>query len=185
MMPRMHVLIILALAAVAAARAQDTSGAPSPPPPVEHPASASAAAPAFSIDALAFLTGHWSAEGPGGSSSEELWLPPKSGLMVGLNRSVSRKGRVSFEFLRVEQRENAVAYVAQPGGGKPTAFLLTRAEGQLAVFENPEHDFPRRITYRRHGTALHARVDDGTDGSHGIEFAWTLVADGAAASAER
>lgn len=130
-----------------------------------------------SIDALAWMAGHFVAEGPDGSGSEELWLPAKAGLMTGMNRSVSKKGRASFEFLRIEQRADGVVYVAQPGGSPPTEFKLTRAEGTSAVFENPSHDFPKRLAYRREGDVLIARVDDGTDGGKGFELRWTLRKD--------
>lgn len=147
------------------------------PPPVADTPRALAPAASPSIDSLSWLAGHFVTEGPEGSGSEELWLPAKAGLMTGMNRSVSRKGHASFEFLRIEQRPDGVVYVAQPGGGAPTEFRLTRSEGTLAVFENPAHDFPKRLAYRRVGDALTARVDDGAEGGEGFELRWTLCRD--------
>ncbi len=50
------------------------------------------------------------------------------------------------------------SYIAQPGGRPPTAFRRTAGGERWVRFENPEHDFPRRIEYRREGDALHAEI---------------------------
>jgi len=59
--------------------------------------------------------------------------------------------RVFAEALRIEARAEGVFYVATPEGEPTTAFRLTRGTDAEAVFENPAHDFPTRITYRREG----------------------------------
>ena len=133
---------------------------------------APAKAPA-SIESLAFMAGHWSSTDPEGGLSEELWLPPAGGLMVGVNRSVSPKGAM-FEFLRIETKPAGVFYVAMPGGGLPTPFRLTASTATSATFENPQHDFPKRITYRRDGDTLVARIDGGPSAPDmGMEWRWT------------
>lgn len=39
---------------------------------------------------------------------------------------------------------------------------MTKAENYLFVFENPEHDYPKRIVYKVIGSdSLHAFIDDG------------------------
>jgi hypothetical protein len=45
-------------------------------------------------------------------------------------------------------------------GAKPTVFrMITGSDGEV-VFENPEHDFPQRIIYRRESAdALFARIE--------------------------
>lgn len=50
------------------------------------------------------------------------------------------------------------SYIAQPGGKPPTAFKRTAGGETWARFENPDHDFPQRIEYRREGDRLHAEV---------------------------
>lgn len=47
---------------------------------------------------------------------------------------------------------------------QPIAFKMTKAEDNIFVFENPQHDFPRRIVYKFiTADSLHAFVDDGTE----------------------
>jgi hypothetical protein len=47
---------------------------------------------------------------------------------------------------------------------QPVAFRMTKAENNTFIFENPEHDFPKRIVYiLATPDSLHAYIDDGTD----------------------
>src|SRR5688572_8467867 len=84
---------------------------------------------------------------------EEHWIAPKGGLMLGCGRTTADGKVREFEFLRIEERKNGeVFYVAQPGGRPPTEFkLVASTGGALWSFENPEHDFPRKIAYARDG----------------------------------
>lgn len=114
-----------------------------------------------------WLAGHWC-----NATSEELWLPERGGLLLGLNRS-EHGSRTGFEFLRIEIDASGVRYQAQPGGRPPTAFELADTGARSVEFRNPAHDYPRRIRYWRDGNDLHATIDDG-DGGREIQFTWTL-----------
>ena len=56
-------------------------------------------------------------------------------------------------------------YVASPGGKSPTRFKLVQRGATEAVFENPEHDFPSRIAYKRAGDKVTVRIDGRLAGS--------------------
>lgn len=102
------------------------------------------------IGDLAWLSGAWvGTRGTNGTISfEERWSPPKGGAMLAVSRTVNAAGRMSaFEFLRVMEREGGLVYVAQPGGAPPTEFVLTELSAKRAVFDNPRHDYPKRIVY--------------------------------------
>jgi hypothetical protein len=114
-----------------------------------------AAEPAVAHD-FGWLSGHWCLE-QGGELVEETWLVPRGDLMLGIGRTFGA-GKVSFEFLRIELRAGVPHYVAQPGGAPPTAFLLTASGKGWARFENPQHDFPKRVEYRRTARGLHAEI---------------------------
>ncbi|HKY32919.1 MAG TPA: DUF6265 family protein [Candidatus Polarisedimenticolia bacterium] len=124
------------------------------------------------IDQLAWMAGSWGGESEG-TTMEEHWTAPAGGLMLGMHRDVSRQGKAFFEFLRVEARPDGVYYVASPMGKGATAFKLTESSGQRAVFENPQHDFPKRILYWIERGALRARVEgDPSSKERAMEWTW-------------
>jgi hypothetical protein len=64
----------------------------------------------------------------------------------------------SFEYLRIEWHDGVPSYVAQPQGNPPVAFKWTAGGANWARFENPAHDFPRRVEYRRTAKGLYAEI---------------------------
>ncbi len=124
------------------------------------------AAGELELEDLGWMAGHWMLQEAGGTT-EELWMPARGGMMLGLNRSVQKgRARGSFEYLRIveDPEHGGVVYLASPGGGPPTPFRLTEVDGKHAVFENPEHDFPKRIEYRLEGEKLTASIAGDTPG---------------------
>ena len=107
----------------------------------------------------AWMAGSWCGS-LGGQRIEEVWLAPAGGLMLGMSRTVSPTGQrpAQFEFLRVELRDGVPTYLAQPQGVAAVAFKLTQSGESSARFENPAHDFPQRIEYRRNGNAMRAEI---------------------------
>ena len=125
---------------------------------------------------LAWIAGDWQtmSGGPGGRRQiEEHWTKPAGGSMMGVSRTVAGDKTVEFEYLRIEQRADGVYYVAHPKARCPgTDFKLTRASATEAVFENPQHDFPKRIIYRKNADdSLTASIDAG-EGSKAMSFAF-------------
>lgn len=118
---------------------------------------------ALRIDRLAWIAGDWETRAGGLARIEEHWTRPAGGTMIGMGRTVAGKKTVEFEFLRIEQRGDDVYYVANPNGNCPqTDFKLTRLSDQEAVFENPEHDYPKRVIYRKNAAgSLEASIDAG------------------------
>jgi hypothetical protein len=123
------------------------------------------------ISQLSWITGDWQSPPGGRALVEEHWTQPAGGSMLGMSRTVAGSRTAEFEFLRIEQREDGIYYVAQPKGRCPaTDFKLTRAGAQEAVFENPQHDFPKRIIYRKTAEdSLTASIDAG-EGSKAMTF---------------
>jgi hypothetical protein len=128
------------------------------------------------INELAWMSGDWQTAPGGRSQIEEHWTLPAGGTMIGMGRTVRSDKTVEFEFLRIEQRGNEIFDVAHPNAQCPqTDFKLTSLAGQQVVFENPEHDFPKRITYRKNsdGTLL-AKVDAG-EGTKSQTFTYVAI----------
>lgn len=100
------------------------------------------------IGDLSWLAGAWVGSRSSGSSIEERWSPPLGGAMLAVSRTVNTSGKmVAFEFLRIVERDGGLVYAAQPGGAKATEFVCTELSAKRAVFENPRHDYPKRIVY--------------------------------------
>jgi hypothetical protein len=106
---------------------------------------------------LDWIQGDWC----GGSDNERIeehWLPAHGGLRLGLGRTLRGPRTSSFEFLRIEVVDGIATYIAQPGGAPPAAFKRTAGGENWVRFENAQHDFPKRVEYRRSGDALHAEI---------------------------
>ena len=112
---------------------------------IEMPAPANAM-----IGDLSWLAGAWVGSRGSGSSIEERWSPALGGAMLAVSRTVNTSGKmVAVEYLRIVERDHGLVYIAQPGGAKPTEFVLTELSPTRAVFDNPRHDYPKRIVYER------------------------------------
>lgn len=142
----------------------------------DAPDQAPSAPAAATLDHLAWMAGHWASRDEDSVLSEELWMPPAGGVMLGLHRdSLDDPPRAFFEYLRIEQRGDTLVYVAQPGGGEATEFALVEAGEQRVVFANPDHGFPNRLTYWLDGDgALHAEAAGEINGQP-RELSWRWV----------
>jgi hypothetical protein len=115
------------------------------------------------VDDLAWLAGTWVTEKA--PRTEERWTPPRGGTLLGTSRTIEGDRTSFFEFLRIEaDKSGVVTYWASPGGRAPaTPFRLVERSGdaveQRVVFENRAHDFPQRISYRRRGDVMTARIE--------------------------
>ena len=119
----------------------------------------------FKIEDLAWISGDWETA-PGRMQIDEHWTKVAGGSMIGMSRTVAGGKTVFFEYLRIETRGPDIYYVAHPKARTPgTDFKLARLTAQEAVFENPAHDFPKRIIYRKNPDgSLTARIEgDGTE----------------------
>lgn len=122
---------------------------------------------------LGFLAGAWVARDEHETTLEQ-WSNADGGTMLGHGRTVRDGKQTFFESLRIERRGAITVYVAQPSGGAPTEFTRVASSApQSVVFENLQHDWPKRITYTRVGNELRARAE-GAPGQRVAE--WTLRA---------
>jgi hypothetical protein len=121
-----------------------------------------------SSDSLHWLGGHW-CSGTSTNLVEEYWLPANGELMLGLSRTVKNGQVIAFEFLRIATVNGVVTFLAQPEGRPPTAFKQTASGENWIRFENPQHDFPTSIQYRREGDVLKAEIaGPGKDGKEKV-----------------
>lgn len=125
------------------------------------------AAPAQGADLarLAWLAGCWRSAG-GEAGSQEQWMPPAGGTMMGMGRTVKQGRTVAHEFMQIRAGDGTLAFLAHPSGRKSAAFPLLHLADDEVVFENAQHDFPQRVAYRREGASrLAARIEGMRNGA--------------------
>lgn len=132
-----------------------------------------AAGPASKISELAWLSGDWQTAPGGRARIEEHWTLPAGGTMIGMGRTVVGDKTAEFEYLRIEQRGDGIYYVANPNANCPqTDFKLTRLAPQEAIFENPAHDYPKRVMYRKNSDGSLVASIDGGEGTESQKFSY-------------
>lgn len=125
---------------------------------------------------ISWISGAWQTEPGGRRQIEEHWTKVAGESMLGMSRTVAGDKTVEFEYLRIEQRAEGIYYVAHPKARCPgTDFKLTRASATEAVFENPQHDFPKRIIYRKTADDALTATIDGGEGSKAMSFAYRRI----------
>ncbi|MBE2217432.1 MAG: hypothetical protein IAE90_04455 [Ignavibacteria bacterium] len=120
------------------------------------------------MDKLLWIVDKWISvnDSPGVKSYEE-WVKVSDDLYEGSSRT-EKDSKVTFsEKLKIENTPDGIFYVADvKHNTAPVKFKLTDVNDTLAVFENPEHDFPKKITYCLEEGNLHAWIEGpGKDGS--------------------
>ena len=95
----------------------------------------------------------------------ERWRPLERGEMQGSSRTVVGTREVESERLRIYAVGDTLIYDAQPSGQPRAEFRGRATEPDAVAFENPAHDFPQRISYRKVGTdSLVARIEGERNG---------------------
>ena len=123
-----------------------------------------------------WLVGRWHTKSAG-ELFEEHWMSPAGDMMLGMGREVKADKLSFFEYLRIEARADGIYYVAQPFGKAQTDFKLTTNNDSLSVFENPTHDFPKRIEYKRQKDGSVAVRGSGEENDREKTFEFVLYKD--------
>ena len=100
------------------------------------------------IDRVAWMQGCWQLTN-GDRIVEENWTSPKAGSMMGTGRTIRAGKLVEHEFVLLAERDGRLAYQAHPSGQPSTTFISKEMDATSVVFEDPAHDFPQRVGYRR------------------------------------
>ncbi len=141
--------------------------ASSPPPKTKH-----------ELNGLEFMAGHWRVE-KDGRVTEEIWMAPAGGLMLGINRTSSTAAgrKANFENLQIRQEGDSIAYLASPQGKSTTRFELIELGKDRVVFENLKNEFPQRIIYyRKSDGKLTAKIEGVIqEQTRSLEWHWDRV----------
>ena len=108
-------------------------------------------------------------------------MAPRGGTMIGVSRTVKGGEMTVHELVVLREKGDRLAYEAHPSGQSPAVFLSREVGEGSVVFENPAHDFPQAVGYRRDGAdSLQAWIEGTPPGKPGkprrIEFKYRRTA---------
>jgi len=89
-------------------------------------------------------------------------MPERGGTMLGMSRTSRGDVMREHEFVLLRAAGSGLEYHVIAGAQPEIVFRAARATGNEVIFENLEHDFPKRIGYRLVSSdSLEAWVDGG------------------------
>ncbi|WP_396192138.1 DUF6265 family protein [Flavobacterium sp.] len=103
------------------------------------------------IEKANWFIGDWENASDEGSF-REIWTKKNDSIYSGLSIVVIEQDTVFYENVSLEQKNDSVFYnVSVKGQNKDEAvsFYLTSSDNDKLVFENPNHDYPSKITYSK------------------------------------
>jgi len=113
------------------------------------------------IQRAMWLIGEWENNFEGGRSFEG-WVMESDSLLSGLSYTIDNGDTVQYETVQLVQRGIDLFYiptVSDQNESQPVEFKLTIFTDSTLVFENPEHDFPQKISYINYrGDSLLAEI---------------------------
>jgi len=101
------------------------------------------------IKKVAWLLGSWQNKTAKGITAES-WKKLNDSTYLGKSYQLRGQDTVSAEHIRLEEHQGNLYYiptVKNQNEGKPVTFTLSGSSATGLIFENPEHDFPQKISY--------------------------------------
>lgn len=109
----------------------------------------------------AFLEGSWKVEN---KESYEHWDKLNDRLFKGISYGLKNGMMVVTEYVELNVQKNRVTYTANvinQNNGNGVSFIMTKSDS-IYVFENPNHDFPKKISYKKlNDLEVFVQVSDG------------------------
>ena len=124
------------------------------------------------LSAFGFMAGCWRGRADEGTVIEEYYTAPSENLILGLTRYTQGRRVTGYEFTTLAREDAGIVLTPHPSGQRAVPFRLTAVDSMGALWENPAHDFPTLISYRRGaGDSLLARIEGpGRSGRRAIEW---------------
>lgn len=109
---------------------------------------------------LYWLSGEWTrTNAKAGQSGYETWAKTSAQKLKGKGVTLEGKKTVFLEQLEMIIKGSDIFYVVSvTGESKPVYFKLTALTDDSFTCENPTHDFPKKISYKRNGKHLKAVI---------------------------
>lgn len=103
------------------------------------------------LDKAKWLLGDWEHTIPEGRFTES-WEQANDSVYAGKSFFIAEKDTTFAEYIQLTEDNGKLKYIVSvkgQNGEEPVAFTLTQASDSQLVFENPQHDFPDKIIYRK------------------------------------
>ncbi|MCF6128753.1 DUF6265 family protein [Flavobacterium sp. AS60] len=103
------------------------------------------------LEKMNWLVGNWEQKLPDGTL-KETWTKQNDSTFSGDSYFINTKDTVHFESIKLTQKDDELTYIATVIGqnnDEPVSFKLTSDADNTFAFENPTHDYPQKITYKK------------------------------------
>lgn len=119
-----------------------------------------------------WLVGTWECKTTNATTIETWTMDGQT--LRGSSRTL-KDGKVVFtETLQIKRNDKGkLVYIAEPMGQVETVFTEVESKDGFVAFENPDHDFPKRITYKLMDDTLVAEIS-----GDGNSMSWTFTKSG-------
>ncbi|MDA3952820.1 MAG: DUF6265 family protein [Bacteroidales bacterium] len=131
------------------------------------------------IENASWLIGQWQNNTTKGNL-QEIWEKKNDSTLNGISFFIVGKDTISSETISLEERSNELFYipiVKNQNDGQAIKFRLTSLTTNQLVFENPNHDFPQKITYNQISNdsliAVISGIKNGTENSQNFPMTRT------------
>ncbi|MDZ4796212.1 MAG: DUF6265 family protein [Bacteroidota bacterium] len=118
------------------------------------------------------LEGVWKMNTKKGALCEE-WKKMNKSFMQNKGYVIKGNDTTLTERVALTRTSEGILYtstVEDQNNKNPIAFTMTSSGGNVFVFENRKHDFPKRIVYQLLSPdSLHAFIDDGVEGTKKVQ----------------
>ena len=103
------------------------------------------------LEKMDWLIGNWEQALPEGIL-KETWTKQNDSTFTGDSYFITPKDTVHFESIKLTQKAEKLTYSATVVGqndDEPVDFKLTSDAENTFTFENPTHDYPQKISYKK------------------------------------
>ena len=113
------------------------------------------------LQKMNWLIGNWEQKLPDGVVTES-WSKENDSTFSGKSYFIKGKDTIHLESISLTQKKEELLYIPTVHGqnnDEPTTFKMTSEAQNTFSFENPAHDYPQKITYKKiNNTSLLATI---------------------------
>lgn len=124
------------------------------------------------IKKMEWLVGSWEQKLPDGIITET-WTKEDDSTFSGKSFFIKQKDTIHLESIVLSQKGEDLFYIPTVSGqnnNEPVTFKLTSEAENNFTFENPAHDYPQKITYKKvNDTSLLATISGKQQGKESTE----------------